>query len=610
MADATAPYRLRGQVRFDVDSAIDSGCIPVAAVDADGAAGPVTCHQMSNAAVEFGEVQVSVSWDSDADLDLHVVDATGEEIYFGQRTGVSGGVLDFDSHCRPPRPRPFRNEHIAWSQGTPPQGAYAVRVNHWDNCGAEQTNYVVSVYNHGSVSSFSGTFTGRGDGGGIGDGREITRFEVGDGPPLPPPTRPSDARYRGHGDQVFVLNPDGQPLDGKIYTLDLGDATAEVYVIATNTAHSDTNPEVRRLDRLDHYQPPPRPALSAPVPERAWISAFNNTLPLLRRSSGTNTRLRPWSQTGVAQGDGFTFHDRAAGGTLVGIPATVRSRPATSRSAERLIFFMDSALFAIPEGPTWEVTDYRPSQVIGVLAHEFQHMIHFYQKRVLRGVASPTWLNEMASEVAQDLIADKMMVNGPRAVAYDDPTAGSPGIRTSRLPIYNLFNDVQVTAWYSKIANYAINYALGAYLARTYGGAELFGEIVQRDESGIDAIDAALQALGHDVSFAEVLADWAVATLLSDNTAAPAPYRYNPGTWTTSHAGGEQFRLGSINLYNYRYDPPDPVPDCIGPQLQSLSERTQSPHSNAFATLGRNTGTVRLVVSAESKNRITLVVKE
>ena len=181
-----------------------------------------------------------------------------------------------------------------------------------------------------------------------------------------------------------------------------------------------------------------------------------------------------------------------------------------------------------------------------------------------------------------------------------------------------------MTTWNGRIANYAINYAMGAYLARTYGGAELFSEIVQSDQSGIDAIDAALQALGHDVSFAEVLADWAVATLLSDNTAAPAPYRYNPGTWTTSRAGGEEFRLGSINLYNYRYDPPDPVPDCIGPQLQgrssqvgpylhslqSLSERTQPPHSNAFATLGRNTGTVRLLVSAESETRITVVVKE
>ena len=230
----------------------------------------------------------------------------------------------------------------------------------------------------------------------------------------------------------------------------------------------------------------------------------------------------------------------------------------------------------------------------------------------------------MSSELAEDLVADKMMVAGPRGVAHDDPTAGEPGTRSGRLPIYNLFNDVQVTAWYGRIANYSINYALGAYLARTYGGAELFSAIVQSDRSGVDAVEAALARLGHDVSFGQVLADWAVATLLSDNTAAPAPYRYNPGTWSTSHTGGERFRLGSINLYHYRYEPPDPVPECIGPDLAgraaqegpylhslaTFNARTQPPHSNMYAALGRNTGTVRLVVSAEADNRITVVVKE
>ena len=168
VADATAPYRLRGQVPFDVGAAIDSGCVPVAAVDAGGAVGPATCHEMSNAAVEFGEVQVTVSWDSDADVDLHVVDPAGEEIYSGQPTARSGGVLDFDSHCSPPHPRPFRNEHVAWSQGTPPDGAYVVRVNHRANCGAAETNYVVSVYNHGRVSTFSGAFSGPGNQGSSG----------------------------------------------------------------------------------------------------------------------------------------------------------------------------------------------------------------------------------------------------------------------------------------------------------------------------------------------------------------------------------------------------------------------------------------------------------
>ena len=188
-----------------------------------------------------------------------------------------------------------------------------------------------------------------------------------------------------------------------------------------------------------------------------------------------------------------------------------------------------------------------------------------------------------------------------------------------------MFNDIQVTRWNSSIANYAINYALGAYLARTYGGAELFSHIVQSDRAGVDAIEAALDALGHDVSFAEVMANWAAANLLSDNTEAPVPYRYNPGTWTTSHAGGQEFRLGSINLYNYVFVPGGlPNPDFIGPDyalrlahrgpylhsLRGFNARTQPPHSNMYTTLGRNSGSLRLSVTADTQNIITVVVKE
>ena len=298
--------------------------------------------------------------------------------------------------------------------------------------------------------------------------------------------------------------------------------------------------------------------------------------------------------------------------------------PGPQLTSERLAFFMDSVWIAIPEGPTWEITDRAPSGALGTLAHEFQHMIHFYQKPVRHNISSETWLNEMASEMVVDLIADKLMVRGPRGVAHDDPTAGARGNRSGRLPYYNLFNDTSVTEWNSKIADYAGKYAFGAYLARNYGGAELFSTIVQSGETGFVAVEAALRRLGHDVSFGQLLVDWAVATLLSDNTAAPARYRYNPGTWSTSRIDGNEFRLGSINLYHYRYDPPEVVSDCIGPDLasrsaqegpylhslSSLSDRTQPPHSNAIATLGRNTGTVRLLLSAENDNRITVVVKE
>ena len=279
--------------------------------------------------------------------------------------------------------------------------------------------------------------------------------------------------------------------------------------------------------------------------------------------------------------------------------------PVAQGSNERLMFFVDSPILTLAPGVS-----------LSALAHEFQHLIHYSQKEVARDIESETWLNEMASEVAQDLVADKLGVSGPRGVASGDATAGDAENRFGRLPEYNRYNDIQVTAWDGTLANYAINYALGAYLARNYGGAELFSRIVQSGRSGVEAVEGALRELGHEVPFPQLLANWAAANLLSDNTAAPVPYRYNPGTWSTSRAGGTasiEFRLGSINLYNYTPRRPRGYPDRPGPYLHDLiafNARTQPPHSNMYTTLGRVAGTLRLRVTAPAGNRVTVVVKE
>ena len=273
-------------------------------------------------------------------------------------------------------------------------------------------------------------------------------------------------------------------------------------------------------------------------------------------------------------------------------------------SNERLMFYIDAPLLA---------DNWHPKRFLSTLAHEFQHMIHFYQKVIVHDALEEAWLNEMASEVAEDFVADKLEVDGPRGVAYDDPTGGFiPSY--GRLPAYNYYNYIQATTWEFLDRYYAINYALGAYLARTYGGAPLFGDIVGNDKSGIEAIEAAIAAHGEPVLFADVLTDWAVANLLSDDTRAPHPYRYNSGTWSTSEAGGATFRLGSINLFNYRHwfgDGPNDYYD--GPYLFSVSEfndaGAQRLHSNRYADVGLRTGTVRLKVTAAAGNRITIVVK-
>lgn len=276
--------------------------------------------------------------------------------------------------------------------------------------------------------------------------------------------------------------------------------------------------------------------------------------------------------------------------------------PAVRISNERLMFYVDAVFLASPSGASWEVTDRGPSLVLTALAHEFQHMIHFYQKRVLRDAVSETWLNEMSSEVAEDLLAGKLRVDaGPRGVAHDDPTAGAPGITAGRLPLYNRYNNIQVTAWRGILPNYSINYALGAYLARIHGGAALFGDIVRNGESGVAAIEAALAARGAGRSFGDVLVDWGIANLLSDDTGAPERWRYNTGAWRTSRAGGSEFRLGSINLFNYQQQP-----TILPFALMGL----RPAHSNLYLSLGRPTETLRLTVTTDPTVRWTVVMKE
>jgi hypothetical protein len=125
--------------------------------------------------VGTGDVQISVTWNSNADVDLHVVEPNGTEIYWGNERSSTGGELDLDSNAACSGDN-VRAENIRWPSGRAPSGTYIVRVDYWDACGASSTSYTVRVINGNSTQTFSGSFTGSGDQGGAGSGREITRF--------------------------------------------------------------------------------------------------------------------------------------------------------------------------------------------------------------------------------------------------------------------------------------------------------------------------------------------------------------------------------------------------------------------------------------------------
>lgn len=147
-----------------------------AVVDAGGKQGKLAKQDVEAIQVGTGEVQVSVSWDGDSDVDLHVVDPSNEEIYWDNLSSASGGELDLDSNadCELDHKR---NENVTWT--TAPAGEYTVRLDYYKNCDIEKTNYVVTVRVNGQPSkTYSGTFTGEGDQGDEGAGKAITTFKV------------------------------------------------------------------------------------------------------------------------------------------------------------------------------------------------------------------------------------------------------------------------------------------------------------------------------------------------------------------------------------------------------------------------------------------------
>lgn len=171
-----------------------------AAADASGAVGNYARLTTNVIEVGTGDVQVTLSWDTDSDTDLHVIDPSGEEIFYAHRRSASGGELDLDSNAACALDHK-RNENITWPVGRGPAGHYIVRVDYWDACGVSRTNYTVRVISGGSGQVVSGSFTGSGDQGGGGSGTTVATFDRQSGPTLSvgsvPATRPTYGVSKG-----------------------------------------------------------------------------------------------------------------------------------------------------------------------------------------------------------------------------------------------------------------------------------------------------------------------------------------------------------------------------------------------------------------------------
>ena len=79
---------------------------------------------------QLGEVTVTLAWNSDSDLDLHIICPDGERIFFDSPSGC-GGELDVDMNAVGSNQISLQPvENIVWPNGAP-SGDYEVRVDNY-----------------------------------------------------------------------------------------------------------------------------------------------------------------------------------------------------------------------------------------------------------------------------------------------------------------------------------------------------------------------------------------------------------------------------------------------------------------------------------------------
>jgi immune inhibitor A len=153
--------------------------------------------------------------------------------------------------------------------------------------------------------------------------------------------------------------------------------------------------------------------------------------------------------------------------------------------------------------------DLGASYTYGVLAHEFQHMIHWHQDH-----NEETWINEGFSDLA-------MFLNGYNVGGSDY--------------IYAQDTDIQLNTWPvndSTIPHYGAAYLFLNYFLNRFG-EDATKAVVNNPDNGLDSIDKTLEALnitdpqtGQVIGADDVFTDWAVTNYLRNGSVGDGRYSY------------------------------------------------------------------------------------
>jgi hypothetical protein len=129
----------------------------VAVVDASGNVGPYQRIELPVVHSGTGDVKVTLSFDRLHDLDLHVVEPNGDEIFYDRPDSATGGRLDLDSGagCEPSA---ASSENVFWPPGGAPAGEYRVSVHNYQQCSPGEISFRVRVDYDGIIETYQRSF--------------------------------------------------------------------------------------------------------------------------------------------------------------------------------------------------------------------------------------------------------------------------------------------------------------------------------------------------------------------------------------------------------------------------------------------------------------------
>lgn len=121
---------------------------------------PSTTAPTTTIVLGTGDVQATLRWNGDADLDLHVIDPDGVEIYFENVVSPSGGTLDVDMVPDCGVARSGNVENVFWPEGGSIAGVYQAYVVHFPgSCGSPGTYQLELKIDGAIAASDTGTLS-------------------------------------------------------------------------------------------------------------------------------------------------------------------------------------------------------------------------------------------------------------------------------------------------------------------------------------------------------------------------------------------------------------------------------------------------------------------